>query len=148
MSKKKEMIEGKRNSVADDRSRRMLAGDATVRVVNGGFGGFRKGMSPRYVSRDCRARDSSVSYIWTAEPETLLTLTLSSFIFTILGRKKLFLSFLFDMAPRGRSRTPGRSRSGDQPAAAPEANLQDPEGLYRLNDEWHIADDLVSYPTQ
>ncbi|MED6148512.1 hypothetical protein PIB30_053834 [Stylosanthes scabra] len=89
----------------------------------------------RYVSRDCIARDSSVSYIRTAEPETLLTLTLSSFIFTILGRKKLFLSFLFDMAPRGRSRTPGRGRSGDQPAAAPEANPQDPEGLYRLNDE-------------
>ncbi|MED6163015.1 hypothetical protein PIB30_075960 [Stylosanthes scabra] len=43
------------------------------------------------------------------------------------------------MAPRGRSRTPGRDRFGDQPAPAPEANPQDPEGLYRLNDEWHIA---------
>ncbi|MED6175151.1 hypothetical protein PIB30_075667 [Stylosanthes scabra] len=43
------------------------------------------------------------------------------------------------MAPRGRSRTRGGGRSGDQPAAAPEANPQDPEGLYRLNDEWHIA---------
>ncbi|MED6138144.1 hypothetical protein PIB30_071497 [Stylosanthes scabra] len=43
------------------------------------------------------------------------------------------------MAPRGRFRTPGRGRSGDQPAAAPEANPQDPEGLYRLNDEWHIT---------
>ncbi|MED6122800.1 hypothetical protein PIB30_043315 [Stylosanthes scabra] len=43
------------------------------------------------------------------------------------------------MTPRGRSRTSGRRRSGDQPAAAPEANPQDPEGLYRLNDESHIA---------
>ncbi|MED6174461.1 hypothetical protein PIB30_069217 [Stylosanthes scabra] len=31
------------NSVANDRSKRMLAEDATVRVVNGGFGGFKKG---------------------------------------------------------------------------------------------------------
>ncbi|MED6195637.1 hypothetical protein PIB30_039790 [Stylosanthes scabra] len=46
------------------------------------------------------------------------------------------------MAPRGRSRTPGRGRSGDQSAAVPEANPQDLEGLYRLNDEWHIADAL------
>ncbi|MED6128551.1 hypothetical protein PIB30_098996 [Stylosanthes scabra] len=43
------------------------------------------------------------------------------------------------MAPRGRSRTRRGGRSGDHPAAAPEANPQDPEGLYRLNDEWHIA---------
>ncbi|MED6164418.1 hypothetical protein PIB30_089829 [Stylosanthes scabra] len=43
------------------------------------------------------------------------------------------------IALRGWRRTRGGGRSGDQPAAAPEANPQDPEGLYRLNDEWHIA---------
>ncbi|MED6134175.1 hypothetical protein PIB30_034792 [Stylosanthes scabra] len=47
------------------------------------------------------------------------------------------------MAPRGCSRTPrGRrsgARQGDQPVAAPQANPQDPEGLYMLNDEWHIV---------
>ncbi|MED6163731.1 hypothetical protein PIB30_082831 [Stylosanthes scabra] len=47
------------------------------------------------------------------------------------------------MAPRGRSRTRGGGRSGEQPAAAPEANPQDPEGLYRVNDEWHIAGALA-----
>ncbi|MED6211063.1 hypothetical protein PIB30_069950 [Stylosanthes scabra] len=49
------------------------------------------------------------------------------------------------MAPRGRSRTRGGGRSGEQPAAAPEANPQDPEGLYRLNDEWHIAGALEMF---
>ncbi|MED6173513.1 hypothetical protein PIB30_060160 [Stylosanthes scabra] len=47
------------------------------------------------------------------------------------------------MAPRGRSRTPGRGRSearqGDEPAAAPQANPQNPERLYMLNDKWHIT---------
>ncbi|MED6213321.1 hypothetical protein PIB30_092021, partial [Stylosanthes scabra] len=49
------------------------------------------------------------------------------------------------MAPRGRSRARRGGRSGKQPAAAPEANPQDPEGLYRLNDEWHIAGALISH---
>ncbi|MED6123127.1 hypothetical protein PIB30_046386 [Stylosanthes scabra] len=53
------------------------------------------------------------------------------------------------MAPRGRSRRPARGGSeagqADEAAPAPQAgqNSQDPEGLYRLNDEWHIAGALA-----